>query len=57
MTTNGVIAIAASTSFATLQADSVAKLTVQDLQPKDQQVFVRVDFNVPLEPSPEGPRI
>jgi len=35
----------------------VAKLTVQDLQPKDQQVFVRVDFNVPLEPSPEGPRI
>jgi len=40
-----------------LQADSVAKLTVQDLQPKDQQVFVRVDFNVPLEPSPEGLRI
>jgi len=35
----------------------VSKLTVQDLQPKDQQVFVRVDFNVPLEPSPEGPRI
>ena len=35
----------------------MAKLTVQDLQPKDQQVFVRVDFNVPLEPSPEGPRI
>jgi phosphoglycerate kinase len=35
----------------------VSKLTVQDLQPKGQQVFVRVDFNVPLEPSPEGPRI
>jgi len=35
----------------------VPKLTVQDLQPKGQQVFVRVDFNVPLEPSPEGPRI
>jgi len=35
----------------------VPKLTVQDLQPKGRQVFVRVDFNVPLEPSPEGPRI
>ncbi|MDA1340268.1 MAG: phosphoglycerate kinase [Verrucomicrobia bacterium] len=33
------------------------KLTVQTLSPKGQPVFVRVDFNVPLEPSPEGPRI
>ena len=33
------------------------KLTVQALNPKGQPVFVRVDFNVPLEPSPEGPRI
>jgi len=35
----------------------VPKLTVEDFQPKGQQVFVRVDFNVPLEPSSEGPRI
>jgi phosphoglycerate kinase len=35
----------------------VAKLTVQDLQPKGEQVFVRVDFNVPFEPSPEGPKV
>jgi len=35
----------------------VPKLTVQTLSPKGQPVFVRVDFNVPLEPSPEGPRI
>jgi len=35
----------------------VPKLTVQALNPKGQPVFVRVDFNVPLEPSPEGPRI
>ena len=33
------------------------KLTVQSLQPKGQQVFLRVDFNVPFEPSPEGPRV
>ena len=33
------------------------KLPVQALNPKGQPVFVRVDFNVPLEPSPEGPRI
>ncbi len=33
------------------------KLTVQALNPKGQPVFVRVDFNVPLEPSPEGSRI
>jgi len=35
----------------------VSKLTVQSLQPKGQQVFLRVDFNVPFEPSPEGPKI
>ncbi|NDB99918.1 MAG: phosphoglycerate kinase [Verrucomicrobia bacterium] len=35
----------------------MAKLTVQDLQPKGEQVFVRADFNVPLEPSPEGPKV
>jgi phosphoglycerate kinase len=35
----------------------VPKLPVQALNPKGQPVFVRVDFNVPLEPSPEGPRI
>ena len=35
----------------------MAKLTVQDLQPKGEQVFVRVDFNVPFEPSPEGPKV
>ena len=33
------------------------KLPVQALNPKGQPVFVRVDFNVPLEPSPEGSRI
>ncbi|MCX6935657.1 MAG: phosphoglycerate kinase [Verrucomicrobia bacterium] len=33
------------------------KLTVQDLDPKGEQVFVRVDFNVPLEPTPQGPRV
>lgn len=33
------------------------KLTVQSLQPKGQQVFLRVDFNVPFEPSPEGPKV
>jgi phosphoglycerate kinase len=35
----------------------VSKLTVQSLQPKGQQVFLRVDFNVPFEPSPEGPKV
>ena len=33
------------------------KLTVQSLQPKGQQVFLRVDFNVPFEPSPDGPKV
>ncbi len=58
MTTSGATAIAASISSGTSQVDPVvAKLTVQDLQPKGEQVFVRVDFNVPLEPSPEGPKV
>ena len=35
----------------------MAKLTVQDLAPQGEQVFVRVDFNVPFEPSPEGPKV
>ena len=35
----------------------MSKLTVQSLQPKGQQVFLRVDFNVPLEPSPDGPKV
>jgi phosphoglycerate kinase len=35
----------------------VSKLTVQSLQPKGQQVFLRVDFNVPFEPSPDGPKV
>ena len=35
----------------------MAKLTVQDLAPQAEQVFVRVDFNVPFEPSPEGPKV
>jgi len=35
----------------------VPKLTVQSLQPKGQQVFLRVDFNVPFEPSPDGPKV
>lgn len=35
----------------------MSKLTVQSLQPKGQQVFLRVDFNVPFEPSPEGPKV
>lgn len=35
----------------------MAKLTAQDLSPQGEQVFVRVDFNVPLEPSPEGPKV
>ncbi|NCZ96787.1 phosphoglycerate kinase, partial [bacterium] len=35
----------------------MAKLTVHDLHPKGEQVFVRVDFNVPFEPSPEGPKV
>jgi phosphoglycerate kinase len=35
----------------------VSKLTVQSLQPKGQQVFLRVDFNIPFEPSPEGPKV
>jgi len=35
----------------------VGKLTVQDLDPQGEQVFVRVDFNVPFEPSPEGPKV
>ena len=35
----------------------MAKLTVQDLQPKGEQVLVRVDFNVPFEPSAEGPKV
>jgi phosphoglycerate kinase len=35
----------------------VAKLTVQNLSPKGEQVFVRVDFNVPFEPTPEGPKV
>ena len=35
----------------------MAKLTVQNLSPKGEQVFVRVDFNVPFEPSPEGPKV
>ena len=33
------------------------KLTVQSLQPKGQQVFLRVDFNVPFEPSSDGPKV
>ena len=35
----------------------MGKLTVQDLDPQGEQVFVRVDFNVPFEPSPEGPKV
>lgn len=35
----------------------MAHLTAQDLQTQGEQVFVRCDFNVPLEPSPEGLRI
>jgi phosphoglycerate kinase len=35
----------------------VPKLTIQSLQPKGQQVFLRVDFNVPFEPSPDGPKV
>lgn len=35
----------------------MAKLTVQDLSPQGEQVFVRVDFNVPLEPSAEGLKV
>lgn len=35
----------------------MAKLTVQELAPRGEQVFVRVDFNVPFQPSPEGPRV
>ena len=35
----------------------MSKLTVQSLDPKGQQVFLRVDFNVPLEPSPDGPKV
>ena len=35
----------------------MSKLTVQSLHPKGQQVFLRVDFNVPFEPSPEGPKV
>ena len=35
----------------------MAKLTVQDLAPQAEQVFVRVDFNVPFEPSPDGPKV
>ena len=35
----------------------MSKLTVQSLQPKGQKVFLRVDFNVPFEPSPEGPKV
>ena len=35
----------------------MSKLTVQDLSPKGDQVFVRVDFNVPFEPSPDGPKV
>ncbi len=35
----------------------MSKLTVQSLQPKGQQIFLRVDFNVPFEPSPEGPKV
>lgn len=35
----------------------MSKLTVQSLQPKGQQVFLRVDFNIPFEPSPEGPKV
>ena len=35
----------------------MAKLTVQDLSPRGEQVFIRVDFNVPFEPSPEGPKV
>ena len=35
----------------------MSKLTVQSLRPKGQQVFLRVDFNVPFEPSPEGPKV
>ncbi len=35
----------------------MSKLTVQSLQPKGQQVFLRVDFNVPFEPSPDGPKV
>ena len=35
----------------------MSKLTVQSLQPKGQQVFLRVDFNVPFEPSLDGPKV
>ena len=35
----------------------MAKLTVQDLSPQGESVFIRVDFNVPFEPSPEGPKV
>ena len=35
----------------------MSKLTVQSLQPKGQQVFLRVDFKVPFDPSPEGPKV
>ena len=35
----------------------MSKLTVQSLHPKGQQVFLRVDFNVPFEPSPDGPKV
>ena len=35
----------------------MSKLTVQSLQPKGQQIFLRVDFNVPFEPSPDGPKV
>lgn len=35
----------------------MSKLTVQSLQPKGRQIFLRVDFNVPFEPSPDGPKV
>ena len=35
----------------------MAKQTVQSLSPQGEQVFVRVDFNVPFEPSTNGPQV
>ena len=35
----------------------MSKLTAQDIFPQGEQVFVRVDFNVPFEPSAEGSKV
>lgn len=35
----------------------MSKLTAQDISPQGEQVFVRVDFNVPFEPSAEGSKV